>query len=163
MTTNFEEVTGDLWSLNPPPNYRVIPVNREGVYGAGLARQAVARYPGLTKAHRNWRARIRVGNIPVYGDSLAIYHDLILFPTKDKPSDMTASLHLIEANLSALSICLTWEEVWTRPEFKGARIAMPRIGCGLGKLDWDWDVKPLIYQHLQGLSQTFVLVSPPQE
>ena len=36
-------------------------------------------------------------------------------------------------------------------------VSLPRIGAGLGKLDWDDEVKPLLVKHLADLETTFLI------
>jgi O-acetyl-ADP-ribose deacetylase (regulator of RNase III) len=36
-------------------------------------------------------------------------------------------------------------------------VALPKIGAGLGKLDWQTEVKPLLIQHLSDRTTRFVV------
>lgn len=46
------------------------------------------------------------------------------------------------ANVDAISTCL--HNVFTVAEDKTLNVYMPRIGCGLGGLSWEYDVEPII-------------------
>jgi hypothetical protein len=51
------------------------------------------------------------------------------------------------------------EEFWSTP----FNVALPQIGCGLGNLDWDKQVYPIVRQELADVSENVVLVkSPPR-
>ena len=37
------------------------------------------------------------------------------------------------------------------------KLSLPKIGAGLGKLDWEEDVKPLLLKHLADLDTSFFI------
>jgi len=41
-------------------------------------------------------------------------------------------------------------------------VSMPRIGAGLGKLDWEEEVKPLLLKHLADLETSFLIYEGEQ-
>ena len=59
-------------------------------------------------------------------------------PTKDDLSDST--IEIVKKSLTGLYILL----IGARPWLAGATIAMPALGCGLGGLDWETEVKHLV-------------------
>lgn len=114
-----KEVTGNLWDSKA--DWIIVPVNGEGVMGAGLAKTCKILYPDESQEYI-WTCE-RYGLKP--GDFL-VCGRLVFFPTKElwrNPS----TREYIEKGLISL-----------RKEAKSRNIktiAMPAIGCGLGGLD----------------------------
>lgn len=106
---------------------RVIPVNCEGVMGAGLALAAKQKHPELLGLLK--RMEIKPG------ETLLVQKTNIIFmATKDKWRNRS-------------------EDVWVLNGLKALRklldrhpypCALPAVGCGLGGLSWDDVVKPMI-------------------
>ncbi len=148
----MKEITGNIWRVRC--DAIVIPtngdVNRHGeaVMGRGLARQAAGRYPLLPKVlamllreHGNhvfdaYRPR----GLPI----------IVTFPVKDHWHHI-ARLDLIEQSAQELVVMADHHEY--------LRVALPRVGCGNGALDWK-DVQPILTRHLD---DRFFLVSLPSE
>lgn len=135
-------ITGDLWELHAEGAWAVIPIcnvrRQDGrlVMGAGLALDALKRYPGLD---RRWGRYARMLK-------MAYPERLVGFPTKhhwSKPSD----LKLIEESATALVKYLPTD----------AEVCLvPQVGCGLGGLSWPKQVRPLLETIFQ--SDAFVFV-----
>ncbi len=108
------------------PGIVVIPVNTVGVMGAGLAKQAKERYP---LAERAYRSALRLDCLeirqvfPVYLPEKS----LLLLPTK-KHWRNPSELAYVKQGLMSLT------RYMLREPFK--RIAIPKLGCGLGGLAW---------------------------
>lgn len=145
----MKEVKASIWDKQWDGYWRVIPINTvvkaDGslVMGAGLAKQAAERYPDLPKELGNhYRQKgVNVGITLVYACRI------IAFPTKfdwKKNSDLA----LIESGLKELKF-------WILNEYK---IICPWLGCGLGGLDWEKDVKPLVEKYF-GDDDNFVVVN----
>jgi O-acetyl-ADP-ribose deacetylase (regulator of RNase III) len=112
----------------------VIPVNCQGVMGAGLARRAALTWKGLEEAYerRAGQGGIRIGCLFTYDVD---DHKVLLFPTKDewkKPSEIS----FIKRGL--VNLVRNYEEMGIES------IAIPALGCGLGKLPFK-DVLPVIF------------------
>lgn len=126
---------GNLWTIEA--DARCITTNgivkRDGtaVMGAGVAKQAVARYPGVDRVLGDFLSQ--VGNHVHY-----LGKGLISFPTKHDWKN-PSNIKLIERSAKEL-VDLTDTYQWQR-------VAMPPPGCGLGNLDWN-DVKPVLDQYL---------------
>lgn len=150
MTMQYQ--SGDIWRrAYECGGWVVIPTNttlrKDGlaVMGAGLAKEAAERFPALPQelaAHINrWKDRIYVNS------------DVICLPTKrDWRQSSTIELigqgcyELVEfARLMALADNY-------RP------ILIPRLGCGLGGLDWERQVRPVVDAILED-DRRFVFVS----
>lgn len=104
----------------------VIPVNTVGVMGAGLAKAAADRWPGLRAAHKRWCALRQYGG--------AVQHSgigpVVFAATKEDwrhPSKLTWVIDC----LRRLQLC------------DASSLAIPMLGCGLGGLP-ESDVLPWI-------------------
>lgn len=109
------------------------------VMGAGIAKAAAQRYPGIDRRLGQLLAQSgnhvyilhRGGEEPWAGEA----RDVVAFPTKKHwrdPSDRDLIRRSAEGLVKAAA-------------FRGwQRIALPRPGCGLGGLDWESQVKPLL-------------------
>lgn len=119
----------------PPSDTVVIPTNTLGVMGAGLALDAAKRIPGLELAYKRAcrQGEIAPGILFVYRQTGG--QTIICLPTKRHFRDMS-HLEDVEAGIRKLASC---------PDL--GRIAVPKLGCGLGGLSWS-QVRPLLYQHL---------------
>jgi O-acetyl-ADP-ribose deacetylase (regulator of RNase III) len=116
----------------------VNPVNCRGVMGKGLALQFKTRFPECFGPYKEacdaglLRPGILVRVPSTYGP------DIIMFPTKDHWRE-PSRLEWIEQGLAYLKAHYS--------EWGIRSLAMPKIGCGLGGLDWR-DVRPLIEKYL---------------
>ena len=135
----MREVTGDLWTIKA--DARVIPANgsvrRDGaaVMGRGVALQAKRRYPKIEFT--------RGIQLTAYGNHVGrCYYNkkvLLFFPVK-RIWQEKAHLPLIERSCQELVEQADYRTYWKR-------IALPRVGCGNGGLDWE-DVKPILEEYL---------------
>lgn len=138
----------------------VNPVNCVGVMGAGLALQFKIQYPEMFRFYKEvCRTRqLRPGN-PIICDENVIDWNypqaIILFPTKYDWRN-TSNPEYIEIGLRVLI-----EIIYDRYKISNSKqstktkvsIAFPKIGCGLGKLDWNI-VKELIVSILNETPKT---------
>lgn len=133
----FQERFGDIWETAAELGLPVVvPVNTVGVMGAGVAKQAVQRYPQLLKQYRALLPALRQGR-SVYLPQFQV----VLFPTKRHWSDR-ADLELIAS--AARSMPCT-------------AAIFPRVGAGLGRLNWS-EVKSVLERELPAHG-TWVLVT----
>ncbi len=132
----ISEKTGDIWDVAYNDFWRVIPtngsVNRSGlaVMGRGVALQAARRYLHL---------QLDLGrDLKKSGLRTLLYSDkgLVIFPVKFQWMQK-ASLTLIDKSACQLV------ELLGR-----AKIVMPRVGAGNGRLDWT-SVKKYLYPRLE--------------
>lgn len=128
------EINGDIWEYHSQNFPIIVPtngaVNSQGkcVMGAGIAKEAAEKFPGLPlKVGKHIK---RFGNRGAFFDEFGIF----TFPTKhhwnlDSDPDL---IHMSCKNLMLSS------------NFYGfTSIYMPRVGCGNGKLLWE-DVEPIL-------------------
>lgn len=117
----------------------VCTVNCMGAMGAGIALEFKESCPGLYRAYKDhcnkglMTVRSNFLYKPQYGPWV------LCLPTKDHWKD-PSKLEYIEYCLDNLS--KEYEEQGIKS------IALPPLGCGLGKLDYITHVKPLIYNYL---------------
>lgn len=119
------------------------PVNCLGISGAGLAKQFARRFTALQQRYVE-HARsggIRLGK-PVLFEERDHTHAVLYFPTKLSFRD-DSRLEDIEAGLIHLKQSLPIRRVIER---RGG-LALPMLGCGLGRLGYK-DVLPLLFEHL---------------
>lgn len=165
----MQTLNGNIWRLMRPPDWLVITTNvgwrkhtGEGIFGAGLAKQALtrdARLPHLWGEHCREHAE-KTGLLVVPWEPRAEASGLILFPTKalDPTAPWTSwwrqsSIPLIKAGLSALPRLR--DSVSLAPD---ARVLVPLVGCRNGGLRPEV-IEPLIEKHLAA-DPLFWLVKP---
>jgi O-acetyl-ADP-ribose deacetylase (regulator of RNase III) len=132
-------VTGDL--LKSSAQVLVNPVNVVGVMGKGLVQQFKDQYPQMFKEYEQIckAGDLRIGLLWMYKNADKW---ILNFPTKkhykdaSKPEYVEAGLKNFVDSYESLSV---------------TSIAFPQLGCGLGGLNWESQVKPLMEQHLADL------------
>ena len=136
----IREVSGDILESKAP--IIVVPVNCKGVMGKGLALQAKQKWPKMFESYKSFCE----GACPSYPDGL-------------EPGGVVC----IQQEPNRYVACLATKDDWRNPsklewvetglkqlvvlsmQINFCHIAIPRIGCGLGGLDW-CDVKPIVYR-----------------
>ena len=118
----------------------VNPVNLKGVMGAGLAKVFKEKYPDMFNYYRTscLNGKFKEGDLQLYKTADKW---ILNFPTKRDwrdPSDIT----LIEKGLQRF-VAIYKEDGITS-------VAFPKLGCGLGGLEWS-DVGPLMHKYLDVL------------
>lgn len=135
----MKEMRGDLWDFWEQGRWVCVPTNGvldsrgQAVMGAGVAKQAMLLFPALPK---------QLGErISGWGNHVFVFPcGVITFPTKHDWKD-PADLELIQQScreLSSLGLFLYGD------------IYLPRPGCGLGGLDYDSQVRPILLKNLGG-------------
>ena len=124
----------------------VIPVNRVGAMGAGIAKEARRRF---AYAFAEYAALLARGALPI--GAAILVRGLIFLPTKEHFRD-PSRLEWVDAGLRALAQV-------DPGALKG--VHLPAIGCGRGGLSWG-DVAPLVARHL-GPSLVTFYVYPHKE
>lgn len=147
--SNIVFVQGDLFEDDA--EVLVNPVNCRGVAGAGLAKQFRTRLPWSIHAYRAafLRGEVQPGRVvlcrpPARSGEPMVTH----LPTKRDWRD-DARLDDVEAGLQDLRRLLR--------ELPVESVALPRLGCGLGRLAWS-DVRVLIESILGDLDGVEVRV-----
>lgn len=131
----------------------VNPVNCVGVMGKGLALQFKNKFPDYFDYYKEQCkvGRVRIGSVNIYRRNRHIKFGkefIVSFPTKYHWKEKS-KLENLEKSLSALkNFCLG---------FKIETIAIPKLGCGEGGLDWK-DVKPIIENEFKDFENIEVYV-----
>ena len=119
------EHTGDLFTSDAPAIGHG--VNCQGVMGAGIARTFRDKYPGMYK----WYRECCQGNSLKPGEVLDWADDegkiILNIVTQDLPGANAKFTYLI-AGLVNACVYLKYDGI--------DRLAIPRIGCGIGGLNW---------------------------
>ena len=130
--------------FNSPAQTIVNPVNTVGVMGAGLAKQFKDRYPNMFTKYKSAcdNKLFDVGKLMLIHEQ---DHMVLLFPTK-RHFAYQSQLGYIEAGLKRFAHIYKEKGIQS--------IAFPRLGCGLGGLDWEQQVKPIMEKYLGSLPIT---------
>lgn len=115
-------------------------VNCVGFMGAGLALEFSLRYPKMLKSYQNKikKDEIRIGKLDYYKDGEV---SIINFPTKTDYKT-SSNIKYIEEGLD------NFIETYEANNIKS--VAFPKLGSGLGGLNWN-TVKELMISKLNGL------------
>jgi O-acetyl-ADP-ribose deacetylase (regulator of RNase III) len=139
--------TGDIFESKA--EVLVNPVNCEGVMGKGLALEFKKRFSGLFPWYqedcKGLRPATRIGSSLLY--SMPDWsHKVICFPTKGRWRE-PSQYSYVEHGLRDLrrKLLADWSKI--------ASLAMPKLGCGLGGLEWE-RVCPLIETELKEVPQS---------
>ena len=158
----IEYIQGNIF--NAEVQAIVNPVNCVGIMGKGLALEFKKRYPENYKFYSecctkgqlepgllcvsDYRPTARhVNTLSPHGAIGSIWGELcpwnyiVNLPTKNHWRDKS-EMRYIEMGLRSLQLFIQEHEIKS--------IALPKIGCGLGGLDFE-DVKPIIERELDGL------------
>jgi len=142
--------TGDIWELAEQdegwvvvPTNTTIKSNGRAVLGAGMAKQAAELYPNLPDELAN--------HIRVFKDALFVHMPIICLATKHDWR-MRSKLDLIEKGCIELArFGKTLQDVGHHNP-----IFLPKLGCGLGGLNWERVVRPVVDSVLS--DDRFILV-----
>jgi O-acetyl-ADP-ribose deacetylase (regulator of RNase III) len=147
-------VSGNL--LEAQVEALVNPVNTEGVMGKGLALQFKRDFPENFKAYARAckRGELEIGQMFVFDAGAGkVPRYIVNFPTKQHWRD-DSKLEYIERGLRDLVRVIKSRGI--------ASVAIPPLGAGLGRLDWN-DVRALIEVALGRLSGVEVCLYEPRE
>lgn len=126
----------------------VNPVNLVGVMGKGLALEFKKRFPNnyifYKEACKN--GDIDIGKLLIFKDDCGKY--IINFPTKRHWRELS-SYEFIEKGLDDLKRLIKKHKIKS--------ISIPRLGCGLGGLDWSV-VKSMMFEKLKDLEDVNIYV-----
>lgn len=151
MPTTF--ITGDLFTT-PDLDALAHGVNCAGAMGAGIARGFRRRWPAM---YRDYRAecdasRLRPGYLFAWrGDGVP--HWIYNLATQDRPGARASHEFVMAALIRMVRFAATKRDPIRR-------IGLPRIGCGIGGLDWA-DVRETIVEVGADTAIELVVVSLP--
>jgi O-acetyl-ADP-ribose deacetylase (regulator of RNase III) len=130
-------------------------VNTVGVMGKGIALQFRQAFPDNYRAYRQAVARgeVKPGKVFVFRTQHTTPPKLILnFPTKRHWRD-NARLDDLEAGLIDLVDVIREHDI--------ASVAVPPLGCGNGRLDWQREVLPRLAEAFATLTDVRVILYQP--
>lgn len=133
-------------------NLVVIPSNSQGFYGAGIAKIVRLGVPKLeSAAQAAFKMDPFVTSAQCLQTAMTDHQDItiVTMPTKTFWSQPESSLGNITKQLMLIG---QWVQDRTYP------VIMPKVGCGLGGLDWDTQVRPIVEQIARDFSITFIIV-----
>ena len=118
----------------------VNPVNCVGVMGKGLALEFKTHYPDMFKFYQKMcrEGKLNLGQVGFYALKKDPSRIICLFPTKQHWRDKSL-VSSIDEGLIAFVIYA--------PEMKIESVAIPKLGCGLGGLDFEHQVQPLFEKY----------------
>ena len=160
---SIEYKTGNIFTSNA--EVLVNPVNMVGVMGAGLAKQFKIKYPEVFESYKDftendgWVDGIWL-NVPtiVGGHRVCVYLHfcqaddgkmVVNLPTK-KHWAHQSDLSLVRSSVVDFSFLCAARKI------KSA--ALPKLGCGLGGLDWG-EVRPIVEDILSGVDTSIEIWS----
>lgn len=118
----------------------VNPVNTVGVMGKGLALEFRRRWPAMYPLYQQrCQMGFEIGTLQVYYD---VGRTIINFPTKKNWRGLSRITY-IEAGLQRFVDSIDLHNIES--------VAFPHIGCGLGGLEWERHVHPLMVRYLDDL------------
>lgn len=166
VTDNLTLVDGDMFFSTMQT--LTVSVNIIGIMGKGLASRAKYQFPDVYVVYQDAcrRRKLRMGKPYLYKREAFVDQELadepetlpevnankwfLLFATKRHWRD--------KSDLQAIQDGLRWvRDNYTACGIKS--LAIPALGCGLGKLDWK-DVGPVMCQQLTGLSIRVAIYLP---
>lgn len=126
---SFHEVKGDLFTA--PAGYVIgHGCNMKGFMGSGIAVQFKKRFHGMYPDYRNACNSATLGDVFFWQDPERGYIANIFSQDQMGPNaDFAAIFNGVHKSLKFVG--------------KGGKLAIPRIGCGIGGQDWD-KVKPML-------------------
>lgn len=166
VTDNLTLVDGDMFFSTMQT--LTVSVNIVGIMGKGLASRVKYQFPDVYVVYQDAcrRRKLQMGKPYLYKREALVDQELadepgtlpevnankwfLLFATKRHWRD--------KSDLQAIQDGLRWvRDNYTAYGIKS--LAIPALGCGLGKLDWQ-DVGPVMCQQLTGLSIPVVIYLP---
>jgi len=169
ISRNLFLAEGDMFFSNMQT--LTVSVNTVGIMGKGLASRAKYQFPDVYVVYQDACRRkwLKMGKPYLYKREASLDDELmdepkdfespngnkwfLLFPTK-KHWRENSDFNGIEDGL-----------IWLKSNYKSDKInsiAMPALGCGLGKLDWK-DVGPMMCKHLSLLDINVAIYLPREK
>ena len=128
----------------------VCPVNKVGVMGKGLALEFKQCFPLTARMYFEWCRRVDLKPEILVARSETEKRIIVFLPTKTdwrKPAD----LDLIEDGLRCFVKGIQQTQTLEQEGLVIRSASFPKLGCGLGQLDWDTQVRPLMERYLKDL------------
>lgn len=141
-------VSGDILQTNAQYIAQGVATGSQEGLGTGLAFKISRKWPAAQKQFKKYTYSRKFAGGDIFVVTPTAAHPGIIY-LATQPDMYQASKVFLNRSLRNLA---KYSEAHSLEE-----IALPKIGAGLGKLDWETDVKPLLKQHLADI-QTIVCV-----
>src|SRR5882724_6766670 len=141
-------VSGDILRSSAKYLAHGVAIGTEEGLGTGLALKISSKWPDAQKHFKQF-AR---GNKFLGGDLFVVaparYRPGIIY-IATQPDRYHASLSFLNRGLRKLARYCVKHQLES--------VSLPKIGAGLGKLDWEEEVKPMLVKHLADLETNFLI------
>lgn len=126
------------------------PINCVGVMGKGLAKAFKEKYPTMFNTYKKMciEHKIQIGHLYLFDET---YKNILCFPTKYHWKQYSS---LVDIELGLDYLLKNYEKMWIKS------IAIPGLGCGEGKLNWEKEVKPLIEKYISQINLDIEIYEP---
>ncbi len=143
MIYKIEYIQGSIFN-SIHADYKVCPVNKVGVMGAGLAKEFKKRMPQCELLYLRYLSFLKE-----FGFLIGKEEGVIHLATKDHWKQ-DSDINFIRNNLKNLVETLNYSSK------EKTIIAFPKIGCGCGKLQWI-QMQPMMEEELNKLNDNFII------
>lgn len=122
--------------------------NAQGVMGSGVAKAIRAKWPGVFADYKKLCDSVDTPADLLGEVSLYSVPDLNLYVINGITQERYGTDKKVYASVPAIRSVLIWAVVESAGLFpdQAIDIYLPRIGCGLGGLQWDLDVYPMLQE-----------------
>lgn len=133
----MKEIVGNLWDYKG--QWIIVPTNNTlkkcgcAIMGAGVAKQAALCFPNLPK-ELGFRIQFADSGVHLFSGLR-----IIAVPTKNHWRDKS-DISLITQGIIQLRVFVKF--------YSDSLFYLPRLGCGLGGLNWETEVKPSLARML---------------
>ncbi len=132
-------VSGDILQTETQYIAQGVAVGSQEGLGTGLAFKISRKWPMVQKQFKKHTRSSKFAGGDLFAVAPAPEHPGVLYLATQPDMYQASKTFLNRAVRNLAKYC----------EAQGIEtVALPRIGAGLGKLDWEADVKPLLQQHL---------------
>ena len=142
MATITELAHPEYDIFNSGCHWIVNPINCVGVMGGGLALDFRKKYPVMNTEYEKLCAdrKIMIGHVWVYMDHI------VCFPTKYHYAFPSKTQYIVSGMVDLREQLI---------KHKVASVGIPKLGCGLGGLDWTL-IKPIVVAALEDIPDLIV-------
>lgn len=132
-------VSGDILQTKAQYLAQGVAVGSQEGLGTGLALKISTKWPTIQKQFKKYTHSRKFAGGDLFAVPPAPDHPGLLY-LATQPDMYQASRAFLNRAVRNLARYCEAQGIQT--------VALPKIGAGLGKLDWEMDVKPLLQQHL---------------
>ncbi len=132
-------ISGDILQTEAQYSAQGVAVGAQEGLGTGLALKISRKWPTIQKQFKKYTRRRKFAGGDLFAVPPAPDHPGLLYLATQPDMYQASTAFLNRALRNLARYC----------EAQGIEsVALPKIGAGLGKLDWEVDVKPLLQHHL---------------